>query len=115
MIFIIALNLDKFKGYNCKTDAALSLDDLMDLLNSVDHENVISTQQVLSDSALEALLDRNFATSTSTKRKSDEIMKDQITRHCEFFKVVEEQQDCNNTLQVVNSENAVDGISPATK
>ncbi len=105
MLFLL---IDKFKGYNSKADTAISLDDLMDLLQSVDHDKVVNTQQILSDSALEAILDRNFASKeTNNQVITENLIKPAVNgvdKHCEYFEVVEQLGDSENTLKGINSE-----------
>ncbi len=61
-----------------------------------------TSQQILSESALEALLDRNF-----TNNKLQKIDKESSEKHCEFFKVIdEEQESAGSTLKgVTNKDN----------
>lgn len=80
----------KFKGYN-KSNIALSVDDLVDLLKSVDHDKIVKSNDIISDSALEALLDRNF---NHQKRPNE---KDDI-KHDDIFKVVEEQNGSSSRV-----------------
>ena len=84
----------KFKGNTNDSACDLSLEDLSDLLNSVDHDRVVGRDgQVISDDALAALLDR-----TATKRPvnecpdqgSDDNGDEGETNHSGVFKVLED-------------------------
>ena len=103
MFVCLFVSIDKFKGYN-KSDATLSIDDLFELLHSVDHDNIVNTQQVLSESALEAILDRSFGQrKLQNCSDSENTVKKHNKKHCEFFKVVEEAQDNDGTaLRSIN-------------
>lgn len=82
----------------------LSLDDLMELLKSVDHDKIVThdTAQghhVMSDSALETLLDRaspNNGGGVSSGRGNGN----------DLFRVIEEGSDGSHGLQSVNMEEA---------
>ena len=87
----------KFKGYN-RGDTQLTLDDLVELLKSVDHDKVVKSQKIISDSALEALLDRNFTSENGLKS----VGGDSVGEHTEVFKVIEEQVDGRSVLKSVN-------------
>ena len=89
----------KFKGYN-KGDTQLTLDDLVELLKSVDHDKVVKSQKIISDSALEALLDRNFTSENGLKSVGGDS--DSVGEHAEVFKVIEEQVDGRSVLKSVN-------------
>jgi len=59
LLSILLVFAGKFKGLSSQCD--LSIDDLIDLLHSVDHEKVVNNQAaVISDKALAALLDRTM-------------------------------------------------------
>ena len=80
----------------------------MDLLKSVDHDNVVNTQQILSDSALEAILDRNFASKDTISNgvataNQSKLVVNGVDNHYEF-EVVEQLRDSENTLKGINSE-----------
>ena len=92
----LILPVGKFKGYN-GTNTQFSLDDLMDLLHTVDHHKVVNSNDgaVFSDEALAALLDRNFNT---------EIVQDQHQPPgtTDLFKVLEESGSSDHLAGVVN-------------
>ena len=62
----------------------------MELLNSVDHQSVVGSKDscVITDEALEALLDRGFARHEQESSRSDNR---EDPRHSEVFKVLEEK------------------------
>ena len=91
----------KFKGYN-RGDTQLTLDDLVELLKSVDHDKVVKSQKIISDSALEALLDRNFTSENGLKSVGGDSDSDSVGEHAEVFKVIEEQVDGRSVLKSVN-------------
>lgn len=84
----------KFKGK--ANDYDFSLDDLVELLHSVDHHNVVdSSDAVVSDEQLEALLDRTL---TSQEKKTNKENKTSTTCSSQpvggdqsLFKVIEER------------------------
>ena len=102
MYVYIPILVGKFKGYSAE-EQQLSLEDLMDLLHSVDHERVVGgSDAVISDGALAALLDRSFtskkvgAAATRAEAKTN--------RHEEVFKVLEERDIHGNVLRSVDTE-----------
>ena len=64
----------------------------------------MNTQQVLSESALEAILDRSFGQrKLQSCSDAKNTIKKHDKKHCEFFKVVEEAQDGDGTtLRSIN-------------
>ena len=83
----------KFKGATSDND--LSLDDLSELLHSVDHDKVVNSDgQIISDEALAALLDRTVRTkpvTVSPDQGSDTSkVAGEGTSHSGVFKVLEE-------------------------
>lgn len=87
----------KFKGYGTnREDEQLSVDDLVGLLQSVDHEKVVSSSDaVISNEALVALLDRSFS---NKNPKVDSSAKPNEEKHVEIFKVLEERDEHGNIL-----------------
>ena len=80
----------KFKGYSVE-EQQLSLEDLVSLLHSVDHQSVVdSGDAILSDQALAALLDRRV-----TGERGGELEG--------VFKVIHEQHSTGNTLPGINN------------
>lgn len=70
----------------------ISLEALADLLNSVDHDKVVTSKDaVISDEALLALLDRSFSSS-----KQNQDVGSQKVKHTEVFKVLEESDEKGN-------------------
>ena len=108
VIFIITSCPGKFKGYSGE-DQQISLEDLVSLLHSVDHDEVVSNgDAVISDEALEALLDR----SVGTEGKGNGAIKAaggegsgrerDGGKHGGVFKVILEQDSTRNVLQTVD-------------
>ena len=93
----------KFKGYSGE-DQQLSLEDLISLLQSVDHEREVdSSDAIISDKALEALLDRSVSQpgeGERGERQSKEIEG--------VFKVIHEQDSSGKTLPSINNSTAID-------
>ena len=88
----------KFKGLSSKYD--LSIDDLIDLLHSADHEKIVNNQDaVISDEALAALLDRTVQSEDAlTENKTTNINRLMSTsNHSCVFKVIAER-DSSGTL-----------------
>ena len=87
----------KFKGK--ANDLDISLDDLVELLQSVDHHKVVDSRDaVMSDEQLEALLDR-----TLTSREKDQKKSDQKSNERNLFKVIEERDTKGNVTRVDES------------
>ena len=88
----------KFKGYSGE-DQQLSLEDLMSLLQSVDHETVVDSNDVIiSDKALDALLDCSIGTSGGGEAGEG--------AHKEMegvFKVIHDQDSSRNSLPSINN------------
>lgn len=76
----------------------LSLDDLVELLHSVDHHKVVDNSggAVISDEQLEALLDRTLTSQEKNKQKekSDQTLKEQ-----NLFRVIEERDAKGNVTR----------------
>ena len=72
---------EKFKGNRASN--ALSIEELTDLLRSVDHDKVVKTNDIISDEALEALLERDFAVNPVNDSVNDTV-------HNKVFKIVKE-------------------------
>ena len=88
----------KFKGLSNKYD--ISIDDLVDLLHSVDHEKVVNQDAVISDNALAALLDRTLTNEddkTGENRMEDVDPHMTMGNHGDLFKVIAER-DCQGKL-----------------
>ena len=94
----VPLYSGKFKGYSGE-DQQLSLEDLMSLLQSVDHETVVDSNDVIiSDKALDALLDRSIGTSGGGEAGEG--------AHKEMegvFKVIHDQDSSRNSLPSINN------------
>ena len=94
----VPLYSGKFKGYSGE-DQQLSLEDLTSLLQSVDHETVVNSNDVIiSDKALDALLDRSIGTSGGGEAGEG--------AHKEMegvFKVIHEQDLSRNSLPSINN------------
>ena len=108
--------IGKFKGYSGE-DQQLSLEDLASLLHSVDHEKVVeSSDAIISDEALEALLDRSIQTGKEGggggggggKREGGG------GQHEGVFKVIDEQDSSGNTLLSINKCNTSDQLSQSS-
>lgn len=95
------------------SDYDLSIEDLVDLLHSVDHEKVVKSKDaVISDEALAALLDRTL---TSDKMNSDPGFKEKEKEddslksansivHSGLFKVIAERDSTGKLIGEQNSE-----------
>lgn len=93
-LFIV---VGKFKGLS--NDSDLSIEDLVDLLDSVDHDKVVNSgDAVISDGALSALLDRDLNLDRSSKTK-----KKQKSGHSDLFKVIAERDANGNLIEAVSS------------
>ena len=94
----VPLYSGKFKGYSGE-DQRLSLEDLTSLLQSVDHETVVDSNDVIiSDKALDALLDRSIGTSGGGEAGEG--------AHKEMegvFKVIHDQDSSRNSLPSINN------------
>ena len=89
------LIIGKFKGVSSKFND-LSIDDLIDLLHSVDHERVVSSNSaVISDKALEALLDRSLQNDKEVNKKDQDIVSTS-SEHSSVFKVIAERDSHGN-------------------
>ena len=82
------------------------MDDLVELLKSVDHDKIVSSQDILSDSALEALLDRNFTHEAKTTGVNSELPQVLEQKHSEFFHVFDDQGG-NNQMNGVNTNGEI--------
>ena len=97
------LHTGKFKGYSSE-DQQLSLEDLVDLLHSVDHDRVVRTSDaVISDTALKALLDRTYTPSNSCKGGGGGGEREGEGEHYGVFKVLtESDSDHGNILKTID-------------
>ena len=94
----------KFKGYSGE-DQQLSLEDLISLLQSVDHEREVdSSDAIISDKALEALLDRSVSQPGEGEREGERQSKEIEG----VFKVIHEQDSSGKTLPSINNSTASD-------
>ena len=86
----------KFKGK--ANDLDLSLDDLVELLHSVDHHKVVDNSggAVISDEQLEALLDRTLTSQEKNKQKE---RSDQTSKEQNLFRVIEERDAKGNVTR----------------
>ena len=101
------VNVGKFKGYSGK-EQQLSLEDLTSLLHSVDHQKVVnSNDAIISDKALEVLLDRTFVKPSGdgngVEMKENESVTNDVREHEAIFKVINEQDTPGNTLLSINN------------
>lgn len=95
------------------------MDDLVDLLNSVDHEKVVNSgDAVISDEALEALLDRSMhghIPESDSKEKEDgdtsKSVSSTAAAHTELFKVIAERDSSGNLIGGEDSEQGEDRTS----
>ena len=102
-VVAVVLFAGKFKGYS-KSDQNLTMDDLKDLLKSVDHDQVVDSSDVISDKALAALLDRSLTSSTgATARHSQEDKVCNDGAHSNLFVVLEEDSGNGGMLKGVNA------------
>lgn len=90
----------KFKGFSSNND--LSIEDLVDLLHSVDHDKVVSSSDaVISDKALAALLDRTMSGSKqdlSSAGATEEAKKKMTVGHSSVFRVIAERDSHGNLI-----------------
>ena len=99
----------KFKGLSSQCD--LSIDDLIDLLHSVDHEKVVNNQAaVISDEALAALLDRTMTSSNQEgSSSSGELQASAAAHYPVNFKVIAER-DSRGNLTNAKVDGGVDTV-----
>ena len=97
----------------------MSIDDLVELLHSVDHEVVNSKDAVISDSALEALLNRTLrkdkpgsSQTVGTEEKDASSGVPGSTEHTELFKVIAERDSKGNLVTGDQDKNSTgeDGV-----
>jgi ATP-dependent DNA helicase len=86
----MVIHKGKFKGNQASTDT-LSINDLAELLRSVDHDKVVKSNEIISDEALEALMERNFTGPTHST-------------HEEIFKIIETQSTSPSTDVTCNGD-----------
>ena len=99
-VFTFYICAGKFKGYGVENQQ-LSLDALVDLLSSVDHDKVVTSKDaVISDEALGALLDRSFC----SKMPQDQEKENQTSKHSEVFKVLEVRDEKGNVIHNLDTE-----------
>lgn len=111
------VNVGKFKGYSGK-EQQLSLEDLTSLLHSVDHQKVVnSNDAIISDKALEVLLDRTFVKPSGdgngVEMKENESITNDVREHEAIFKVINEQDTPGNTLLSINNCTTTEKINPS--
>ena len=98
----------KFKG--SITDSDVSLDDLVDLLQSVEHDKVVNSKDaVISDEALRALLNRNLSNNDNDDGKVARSLEESVgdgPKHSDVFKVIEERDSSGNIRKCMQSEQA---------
>ena len=89
--YALFLFVGKFKGKANEID--LSLDDLVELLHSVDHHKVVNSRDaVISDEQLEALLDRTLTSQEKkNKKKSTKSSSPSAAGDQSLFRVIEER------------------------
>ena len=94
----------KFKGYS-KADQNLTMDDLKELLKSVDHDQVVNSTDVISDEALAALLDRSLSSSSAASARTNEEVAPSggEVAHSNLFVVLEENTGEGTILKSVNA------------
>ena len=91
----------KFKGYS-REDQQLSLEDLTSLLHSVDHESIVDSHDaIISDKALEALLDRSPGAMKEGEGKG-------ASEHGGIFKVIAEQDSSELSINTCNASDTSD-------
>ena len=99
--FVLILLVGKFKGKASEID--LSLDDLVELLHSVDHHKVVdSGNAVITDQQLEALLDRTLTSQENkTSDKGTECTKSSlpVADDQSIFRVIEERDAKGNVIR----------------
>ena len=109
---IIILFIGKFKGLSSQCD--ISVDDLIDLLHSVDHDKVVNNQDaVISDKALAALLDRTMNNEQEGPSIKDASITEQaVTNHYQDnFKVIAERDGRGNLIRSdIVGEESVDTV-----
>ena len=88
----------KFKGK--ANDFDLSLDDLVELLHSVDHHKVVDSRDaVISDEVLEALLDRTLSCQENKKEKESSVSSCCPAGDQSLFRVIEERDADGNVTR----------------
>lgn len=76
----------KFKGGEGRdSHSTLSVEDLTELLESVDHDKVVNSEDIISDAALTALLDRSMLSNERDDSGAPSV------DHDDVFKVVIEE------------------------
>ena len=92
------LTSGKFKGK--ANDFDLSLDDLVELLHSVDHHKVVDSRDaVISDEQLEALLDRTLTSQEKDKDKEPSTSSCLPEEGQNLFRVIEERDAKGNVIR----------------
>lgn len=99
--------LGKFKGYSGE-DQQLSVDDLVDLLQSVDHDRVVNSKDtVISDDALRALLDRSSSVMVAAEMAEEDGGKRKDLGapdgHETLFRVIEERDSSGKVITGLRS------------
>lgn len=80
------------------------MDDLKELLKSVDHDQVVNSTDIISDDALAALLDRSLSSSSAASaRINEEATSSGEGAHGNLFVVLEENTGEGNILKSVNA------------
>lgn len=97
------------------SDYELSIDDLVDLLHSVDHEKVVDSENaVISDEALAALLDRTLQGNRATEEGEDNVKGAGSTAHSGVFKIIAERDSSGKLIGEHSTEDIVCASGTAT-
>ncbi len=103
----VCLPVGRFKGYSGE-DQQLSVDDLVDLLHSVDHDKVVSGgDAVISDDDLRSLLDRNLSGDVGQPEGGDGGEEGGVSgeeKHSTIFRVVEGRGTSGKVVNINSSQ-----------
>ena len=103
----VVLTPGKFKGK--ANDFDLSLDDLVELLHSVDHHKVVDSRDaVISDEQLEALLDRTLTCQEKKKETESSTSSGCSAGDQSLFRVIEERDAKGNVIREDDSASTTD-------
>ena len=106
--------IGKFKGVS--SDYELSIDDLVDLLHSVDHEKIVDSENaVISDGALAALLDRTLQGDKATEEDAEGSLKGAGSiAHSGVFKIIAERDSSGKLVGEHSTDDIVCAGGPST-
>ena len=98
------------------SDYELSIDDLVDLLHSVDHEKIVDSENaVISDGALAALLDRTLQGDKATEEDAEGTLKGAGSiAHSGVFKIIAERDSSGKLVGEHSTEDIVCAGGPST-